>query len=302
MSDKEHTQSTVSVIAKGLRLVAACASLAAALVASAGLAAEAPKRPVDGIMDNSFLVEEAYNQEAGVVQHIFNGVHSVNRLNGSDDHAWNMSFTQEWPVPDMTHQFSYTVPYNLTETGGQSENGVADVMLNYRFQAYFDEKSLTGFAPRFSLVLPTGDADQSFGTDTLGYQWNLPFSTAVGDRWFVHANAGLTFLPEAGPPPREDLFNYNLGASAIYCVSDRLHLMLEWVGYWNDEVGGSRQFAALISPGVRYAFNFANDSQLVVGLGVPVGVTHAAPDIGVFLYVSFEHILWRVKPPPQNQP
>jgi len=29
------------------------------------------KRPIDGIADNSFLIEEAYNQEAGVVQHIF---------------------------------------------------------------------------------------------------------------------------------------------------------------------------------------------------------------------------------------
>ncbi|MBI5683829.1 MAG: transporter [Verrucomicrobia bacterium] len=269
------------------------------LAASAGLCAgagdEKPARPVNGIMDNSFLVEEAYNQEAGVVQHIFNGVHSVNRLSGLDDHAWNMSFTQEWPVPDQTHQFSYAVAYSLTETGGQSENGLADVMLNYRFQAFFDEKSLTAFAPRFSLVLPTGNADQGFGTDTLGYQWNLPFSTTVGDRWFVHANAGLTYLPEAGPSPREDLTNYNLGASAIYCVSDRLHLMLEWVGSWNDEVGGTCQFAALISPGVRYAFNFANDSQLVLGVAAPVGLTRHAPDIGMFLYVSFEHFFHQEK-------
>jgi len=57
----------------------------------------------------------------------------------------------------MRHQLSYTVPYNLIETGGQSRHGVGDVLLNYRFQAYYDEKTLTAFAPRFSLVLPTGD-------------------------------------------------------------------------------------------------------------------------------------------------
>ena len=45
-----------------------------------------------GIQDNSFLVEEAYNQEFGVVQHIS----SFTRFWDSKD--WNYSFTQEWPV------------------------------------------------------------------------------------------------------------------------------------------------------------------------------------------------------------
>ena len=37
------------------------------------MARAAEERPIDVIEDNSFLIEEAYNQEAGVVQHIFNG-------------------------------------------------------------------------------------------------------------------------------------------------------------------------------------------------------------------------------------
>lgn len=55
-------------------------------------------RNVTGIMDNSFLVEEAYNQEAGVVQHIFNAFYAVDRAPGPDDSAWNLTFTQEWPI------------------------------------------------------------------------------------------------------------------------------------------------------------------------------------------------------------
>ena len=42
---------------------------------------------------------------------------------------------------------------------------------------------------------------------------------------------------------------------------------------------------------MRYAFNFENGSQFVLGVAVPVGVTGFAPDIGAFLYVSFEHNL-----------
>lgn len=52
------------------------------------------------IQDNSFLLEEAYNQEAEVVQHI----QSFMYMKRSKD--WVYTFTQEWPVPDETHQLS----------------------------------------------------------------------------------------------------------------------------------------------------------------------------------------------------
>lgn len=260
-------------------------------------AAPATNAPVRGIMDNSFFVEEAYNQEAGVVQHIFTALHSVNHVSGPDDRAWDLAFTQEWPLFSQTHQVSYTVPYSFVESGGQSADGFGDVLLNYRYQAFFDEDTLTAFAPRISLILPTGNAKKGFGDDTLGYQVNLPFSTALNDRWFAHANAGLTFLPDAGTSPTHDLLKYNLGASAIYAATDRLHLMLEWVGYWDESSNGGsgtdREFSSVISPGLRYAFNFKNDSQLVLGIATPIGLNNASPDIGVFLYVSFEHAFQR---------
>ena len=271
-----------------LRLIAALL-----LLASPAFAEISTNAPVRGIMDNSFLVEEAYNQEAGVVQHIFTAVRSVKQVNGPDERAWDFAFTQEWPVFSQTHQLSYTIPFSRVESGGQSASGVGDILLNYRWQAVFREDTLTAFAPRISLILPTGDEQKGLGDDTLGYQLNLPFSTALTDHWFAHANAGLTFLPDAGLSPRLDLLHFNLGASAIYAASDRLHLMLEWIGNWDESPtgGGStdREFSSVISPGARYAFNFAGDTQLVLGIAAPIGLNDAAPDFGVFLYVSFEH-------------
>jgi hypothetical protein len=261
---------------------------------------EADNRLVAGIMDNSFLVEEAYNQEPGVVQHIWNVFRTVDRLPGADEHSWNLSFTQEWPVGSQRHQFSYTLPYSLSARGGSSRDGLGDVLLHYRFQAYYDDRALRGFAPRFSLVLPTGNAARGFGDDTLGYQWNLPISTAIGDRWFAHANAGLTYLPGAGTGPRYDLVHYNLGASAIYAATRRFHFMLEWTGVWEQapDANGNleRELAAVVLPGARYAFDFANDAQLVIGLGAPIGLTRAAPDFGVLFYLSFEHRFRRAQP------
>jgi hypothetical protein len=252
----------------------------------AGLQANAAERRIDGIMDNSFFIEEAYNQEPGVVQHIFTGFGNVNRLSGPDDRAWDLNFTQEWPVFSQKHQFSYTVPYSFVESGDVQSNGPGDVLLNYRFQALFNPETFTAFAPRASLVLPTGDEERGFGDDTLGCQINLPFSTTFGDRWFVHLNAGATWLPDSASG--RDLWHSNVGGSAIFAASSNVHFLVEWIGNWKDEAE-DREFESIISPGVRTAFNFKNNSQLVLGVAAPIGLTCAAPDYGVFLYVSFEH-------------
>jgi hypothetical protein len=94
-----------------------------------------------GIQDNSFLIEEAYNQEPGVVQHILNV--PISFTNGSREIA--PSFTQEWPIFSQTHQFSYTIPYVFTE----DDNGLADMRLNYRLQALTEDEYTPAFAPRF---------------------------------------------------------------------------------------------------------------------------------------------------------
>src|SRR5512147_3224359 len=80
------------------------------------------------IQDNSFLVEEAYNQEFGVVQHIS----SFTRFWNSKD--WVYTFTQEWPVPGQRHQVSYTVAVQHAGAFPGSGAGVGDSLINYRYQ------------------------------------------------------------------------------------------------------------------------------------------------------------------------
>jgi hypothetical protein len=238
-----------------------------------------------GVQDNSFLVEEAYNQEPGVVQHIFN----LPILFTGHEKEITPSFTQEWPVFSQLHQFSYTVPYTFIENGG-SDSGFADIRLNYRFQALLETDRMPAFSPRFTLITPAGDADKGFGNDRPGYEINLPFSKIVSNRWTVHFNAGISIFPDVRG---HDLANYNLGASAIYAVTRDFNLMLETVAGWNEDVDLARKVdhttAALISPGARYAFNLPNDLQIVVGAAVPIGLTSDSPDWGLFFYCSFEH-------------
>jgi hypothetical protein len=261
-------------------------------LAVAAHAAPAPDAPIRGIADNSFLVEEAYNQEPGVVQHILTADYSVNKLNGPDDRVLELAFTQEWPLFSQTHQIGFTLPYLFVESGGSDVNGMGDVLLNYRWQAYYDEDTLTAFAPRLSLVLPTGRKNLGLGDDTLGVEVNLPFSTVLNDHWAMHLNAGFTYLPNAGAGPTADLLGCHLGGSLIYAVTDRTHLLFECVGTWVESLSGAdteRDFFPVFSPGVRHAFNYDDGSQLVLGMAAPIGLNGNAADYGLFLYVSFEH-------------
>jgi len=155
--------------------------LLAVLVAfsSRGELFAADKRPIDVIEDNSFLIEEAYNQEPGAVQHIFTAFYSAD----SRARGWAFTFTQEWPVFSQDHQFSFTIPSFHSRDGGKRVSGVGDILLNYRYQLLEEAEMKPAFAPRFSLILPTGSRDQGTGDNVVGYQWNLPFSKKLGDRF-----------------------------------------------------------------------------------------------------------------------
>src|SRR3989440_8212068 len=157
-------------------------------VASTPTGAQGQAAP-PSISDNSFLVEEAYNQEPGVVQHIS----AFQLFRGAD--SWAYSFTQEWPLFGRTHQLSYTLPIQRTHNGSAIATGLGDVAVNYRFQLAAAER--LSVAPRLSLLLPTGRAKSDLGTGALGIQVNLPASVVVARKVVTHWNAGGNPTPSA---------------------------------------------------------------------------------------------------------
>ncbi len=277
---------------------------ACCLVAIPAFAEEKDPRPAAGIQDNSFLVEEAYNQEPGVVQHI----QTLVRIGGRN---WIYNFTQEWPLGSQDNQFSYSVPYAwLRNDDDQRVAGFGPVFLNYRRQAWYENDFLPAFAPRLSLILPTGIKD--FGSGSYGLEVRLPFSKIVSDRVTLNANAGaLRFFDIDGFSPTD----YLLSGSAIYAVTRDFNLMFETVALWTELVGDvleldlpnggtgqglralERAFILTLNPGFRYAVNFRDDSQLVMGFSVPIDLTKgSAPDYGLLFYLSYEHDFLPKKP------
>jgi len=248
-----------------------------------------------GIQDNSFLVEEAYNQEFGVVQHIS----SFTRFWDSKD--WNYSFTQEWPVGNQRHQLSFTLV--ALHSGGfpDSGPGIGDVVLNYRYQLVGNGDTRTAFSPRASLILPAGDSFQGRGAGSIGLQTNLPLSVVLNPKLVSHWNAGATLFPGALDfmGNRAAVAGYNVGQSFIWLVHARFNVILESVFAQSQVVVAKNRTewsnAFFLSPGIRWAHNFKNGLQIVPGIGVPLGVGPSAGDKGLLLYLSFEHPFRRVR-------
>jgi hypothetical protein len=247
----------------------ACAAVFAASPAAGQKPAEQPVVP---FRDNSFLIEEAFNQDPGVVQHIFQFQRATDGSNAEG------SFTQEWPVGGIRHQLSYEIP--MVRRSRDLKLGLGDIALNYRLQALGGEGEKLWFAPRFTFRLPTGRGERGRGSYGVGI--GLPFSFIVNPAFTTHTNFGVTHVPGGrGVNGRDANAEYLIGQSVIYTALPQIHFMLESVWTGGDE----NSFT--LSPGVRAALNFSSGLQIVPGIALPY--ERRAKQQSVLFYLSFEH-------------
>jgi hypothetical protein len=212
------------------------------------------------IRDNSFLIEEAYNQDRNVVQHIAT-------FAGTRNGGWEFSFTDEWPLGSVRDQLSVGVV--LLDAGAAAEFDA--LALNYRRQVIGNPDAAVIVSPRLSLFADVG------GSDNLPFamQVNVPV-TAVLSRSVV-SNWNLGVLVSSGPTI------LNAGASAVWLARSWMNVLVE--GLFLAEAGGPHTY--ILSPGVRWAFNLGA-VQVVPGIAFPIDLTNGEND-AVFLYLSFEH-------------
>ena len=237
------------------------------------------------IQDNSFLIEEAYNQEAGVVQHIS----AFSRAEGG---AWLYTFTQEWPLGGIDHQLSYSLPF--LDPGSGVGAGIGDIAINYRHQLTGDPQARLLVAPRLSVLLPTGSEVGGRGAGTFGVQGNLPVSAVLAPAVVGHLNVGATLFPSAHGPldSRATATALNLGGSAIWLARPWLNVLLEAVWLSQSVVVGEgvtdRLESAFINPGLRWAVD-VGAVQVVPGVSYTIGIGPSRGDDALFLYLSLEH-------------
>jgi hypothetical protein len=253
----------------------------APFLAAASLASAEP------IRDNSFLLEEAYNQEDGVVQHISSFV----RERGTG--AWLYAFTQEWPAPTIRHQVSWTLLF--VRPDGEGSEGWGDIGINYRYQALGADGGPVAFAPRASLYVPTGSSDRGRGEGGPAAQVNLPLSLEIGRRLVAHTNLGALHVWDARNEEGDsaDLDAVWAGQSFIWLVHPRFNPMLEMLWARSERVVADGiaedRTSFLISPGARFAFDRPSGLQIVPGIAFPFETHRGESDGAFLLYLSFEH-------------
>jgi hypothetical protein len=239
------------------------------------------------IADNSFLIEEAYNQDAGTVQHIS----TFSRTTAGD---WAYGFTDEWAVRGQHHQLSATIPLARVAGDSTSAWGLGDVALHYRYQIAGVEGGRIAIAPRITIIAATGNASRGLGVGAMSVQTMLPVSIVTGS--FVnHLNAGMTRIgrPSTRTADATPTMAYTLGHSLVWLATQRVNLLVEsvWTSTSLVDAAGvrSRERQMVVSPGVRWSYNLPHDLQIVPGVAVPIGVGPSRGDRSVFLYLSFEH-------------
>jgi hypothetical protein len=244
--------------------------LSALLLALPVAAQTLPPEAESQIQDNSFLIEEAYNQDPGVVQHI----QTFSRATRGGD--WIYTFTQEWPVPAITHQLSYTLPM-LRIDGAR---GIGDVALNYRYQLIGDSETRIAVAPRLTLLLPAGNERRGLGSGGTGVQVMLPISTVLTPALVAHWNLGATITPKT------HTHNLTAGNSFVWLANHRFNVLVETLWSRTSDRGG-HDSQTTVNPGIRWSYDFPSKLQIVPGIAFPI--TNHGGGKSVFLYLSFEH-------------
>lgn len=247
------------------------------------------------IQDNSFLLEEAYNQERGVVQTI----QTYTRVVGTGD--WAYTLTQEWPVPDERNQLSFTIPVQGLSGPSGLARGLGDIALNYRYQLVGSGEARVAVSPRATLLVPTGDYRRALGSGGIGVQFSLPLSVVLSGRFVAHTNLGVThvFSAKDGEGNRSGLTSANAGQSIVWLAHPNFNVLVEAVAATNQVLGDdglpARRTDALVSPGVRAAINLPGEFQIVTGLAIPIGIGTSSGQRSLFLYLSAELPFWHAK-------
>jgi hypothetical protein len=237
------------------------------------------------IEDNSFLLEEAYNQEWGVYQFI-------QKYQTSNKGNLEYSFGNEIAISDKVHQFSYEFAH--LKSDGQSHSKMGDTTLNYRWQPLNKDGFLV--AERIGLIVPTGSVADGTSSGVVGFEFMQAATLTLSDRWMNHWNLGFEVLPNAktaGQTARGTATGFTAATSLIYLLSDNFNLMFETILQTGQSINPDEtkdiSSSVTLNPGFRWAWDFDwKDTQIVPGVSFPTEILNNRTEQSVLFYLSIE--------------
>lgn len=261
----------------GLSLTAAAAPVAA---------------PSSVIEDNSFLLDEAYNQDPGVVQ--ITQVFQILPSTGE----WSHSPAIEFPIVTENHQITLQFPFSRPMGASLSLN---DFALQYQY--WLIHAKYFHLTPRIGAVFPTGNSTIGTGSGTVGAQAGLSTTVNFGDAFAFHTSGNAFLYPgsRATDGVATTTWDASIAASLIWRPLSWLNLLTEGV-LTSDQTplpGGSigRDLLATVSPGARFSIRLGEHRtwEIVPGVAVPFTWRTSSPgsaSISVLGYLSIEGPWW----------
>jgi hypothetical protein len=250
------------------------------------------------IEDNSMLVDEAFNQPEGIIQHIA-------MLGLTGDHA-ELNYTVEAPVKTARNQLSISIPWTFSaakHTKDITSTGPGDVILAWR-HSLLGKKHPILLVPGVSIILPTGKSRLHRGNGAFGAQFSIALTKRWSRKLISHVNFGGTFLFDADffivsadgqslNKSEGNVASRNSGTSVIWLATTRINLLLEYTSTASAPTsstlaGFSTSTISIINPAFRTLIG--NRALLIVGgAGFPLVFTeNRHPQVQVMLYFSIE--------------
>lgn len=237
------------------------------------------------IEDNSFLLEEAYNQDWGVYQFI-------QKYQTSNKGILEYSFENEIPLTDKVHELSYEFAH--LKSDGQSHSKMGDTTVNYRWQPINKDGFLV--TERIGLIMPTGSVTDGTSSGVIGFEFMQSATKTLSDHWISHLNLGFEVLPNAKTPGdkgRRTASSFRAATSLIYLLSDNFNLMLETIFQTGNGINPDEtkdiSSSVTLNPGFRWAWDFDwKDTQIVPGVSFPTEMLNNRTEQSVLLYLSIE--------------
>ncbi|RAW00029.1 hypothetical protein [Pseudochryseolinea flava] len=245
------------------------------------------------IEDNAMLMEEAFNQETGKHQFIFNYFRSGD--------ATAYTFTHEIPLGNHLHQISYSIPFGVLQHEDYSTSGWDDILITYR-PMIADKYDWALFIPGVSIVVPTGNTTRGIGNGGWGILASIAMTKRFSQTITTHYNMNGSWVPRAmlymssqngdAAGVRHQYRSGMLGASVVWHCRPQLNLMMENQCFFSARVKAEGTFERnvqyILNPGVRFALHHKK-TQFVPAIGIPISfVDGALEQVGVFLYLSVE--------------
>lgn len=250
-----------------------------------------------------FMNEDAYTQEQDQWQLSFTSQYLDRKKTREGDEVkikdrWQWITEAEYGLSEWL-QVSLEVPFasvhNKTIEEGEATHldkaGIGDIETGVRIK--WLEEDDQWWQPTvsvgFGLSWPTGRWRHDLGTDRYGWEANLLFSKTT-EKWAYHLSGGFGMTDDAreqGESEKSDIEEFELGGALVYGAADRLEIICELFAEFEREktsTGESHETEFYVVPGVGY--KLFEDFEM--GLGVPIGLTHASYDWGIIATVQCE--------------